>query len=256
MKNMVKEKIARGEKVLGTFHEIGSATGIELLGYGGFDYVIVDTEHGPFDVESTQSFVRAANGANITPFVRVKDGERNSILKMLDVGAQGLIIPNIKTVEEVQDLVNYGKYFPLGNRGVAPTSGSKFWTADYASQGLDHYFKVSNEETLIIPQCETRECLENIEDIVAIDGVDGIFVGPYDLSTALGKPGQFDDQEIIDAIQHISDACKKAGKMSFIYAGDVATSKKDYDIGYDAVCYGMDAMILINAVKDIVKELE
>ncbi len=256
MKNMVKAKIAKGEKVLGTFHEIGSATGVELLGYGGLDYVIVDTEHGPFDVESTQQFIRAANGAEITPFVRIKDGQRNSVLKMLDVGAQGLIIPNVKTVEEVEELVDFGKYFPLGNRGVAPTSGSKFWTADYASQGLDHYFKVSNEETLIIPQCETRECLENIEEIVAIDGVDGIFVGPYDLSTALGKPGQFDDQEIIDAIQHISDVCKKAGKMSFIYAGDIETSKKDYDIGYDAVCFGMDAMILMNAVKNIVKELE
>lgn len=256
MKNMVKAKIAKGEKVLGTFHEIGSATGVELLGYGGLDYVIVDTEHGPFDVESTQQFIRAANGAEITPFVRIKDGQRNSVLKMLDVGAQGLIIPNVKTVEEVEELVDFGKYFPLGNRGVAPTSGSKFWTANYASQGLDHYFKVSNEETLIIPQCETRECLENIEEIVAIDGVDGIFVGPYDLSTALGKPGQFDDQEIIDAIQHISDVCKKAGKMSFIYAGDIETSKKDYDIGYDAVCFGMDAMILMNAVKNIVKELE
>lgn len=256
MKNLVKAKIERNEKVLGTFHEIGSATGVELLGYGGFDYVIVDTEHGPFDVESTQQFVRAAKGANITPFVRVKDGQRNSILKMLDVGAQGLIIPNIKTVEEVKELVDFGKYFPLGNRGVAPTSGSSFWTADYATQGLDHYFEVSNKESLIIPQCETRECLENIEEIVAVEGVDGIFVGPYDLSTALGKPGQFGDQEIIDAIQHISDVCKKAGKMAFIYAGDVETAKKDYEIGYDSVCFGMDAMILINAVKSIVKELE
>lgn len=256
MKNLLKSKIQSNQKVLGTFHEIGSATGVELLGYGGFDYIIVDSEHGPFDVESTQQFIRAANGANVTPLVRVKDGERNSILKMLDVGAQGLIIPNVKTVEEVQSIVNYGKYFPVGNRGVAPTSGSKYWTADYASQGLEHYFKVSNEETLIIPQCETRECLDSIEEIVAIDGVDGIFVGPYDLSTALGKPGQFGDPEIVEAIQHIVDVCKKANKISFIYAGDLQTTLKDFELGYDAVCYGMDAMILLQAVKDIVASVK
>lgn len=256
MKNLIKERIQNGEKVLGTFHEIGSATGIETLAYGGLDYVIVDTEHGPFDVESVQSFVRAAEGAEITPFVRVKDSARNSILKMLDVGAKGLIIPNVHTVDEVKQLVEYGKYFPLGNRGVAPTSGSKFWTADYASQGLDHYFEVSNNETLLIPQCETRGCLENIEEIVNIEGIDGIFVGPYDLSTALGKPGQFEDQEVIDAIDRVLKACKDSGKLAFIYAGNLQDTIKDFKMGYDAVCFGMDAIILINAVKDLVASVK
>ena len=107
-----------------------------------------------------------------------------------------------------------------------------------------------------IPQCETRECLDSIEEIVAIDGVDGIFVGPYDLSTALGKPGQFGDPEIVEAIQHIVDVCKKANKISFIYAGDLQTTLKDFELGYDAVCYGMDAMILLQAVKDIVASVK
>lgn len=252
MKNVLKEKLDQGTRVLGTFHEIGSATAVEALGYGGLDYVIIDTEHGPFEPERVQEFVRAANGAQITPLVRVKDAQRNSILKMLDVGAQGLIIPNVHSVEEVKQVVEYGKYFPVGNRGVAPTSGSSYWTADYTTQGLDHYFEVSNREQLLIPQCETRGCLENIEEIVALDGVDGIFVGPYDLSTALGKPGQFGDQEVIDAIARVIKACKDAGKYSFMYTGTIDGVKANYALGYDAVCYGMDAIMLIEATKNLV----
>lgn len=206
-------------------------------------------------MESVQSYVRAAKLAGTTPLVRVKDGERNSILNMLDVGTMGLIIPNIKSVGEVKEIISYGKYFPLWNRGVAPTSGSSFWFADYAQQGLDHYFKVSNSETLIIPQCETVESLEVIEEIAALEGVDGIFVGPYDLSTALGKPGQFDDEEVMNAIQRVLDACKAAGKFSFIYAGSEDDVTKRFEQGFDSVTYGMDAILLGNTVKGIVERV-
>ena len=252
MKNVLKEKIKAGQKVLGTFHELGSATAIEVLGYSGLDFVIIDTEHGPLGAERVQELIRAANGTNAVPLVRTKDSERNSILRMLDVGAMGLVIPNVKSVEEVKRIVEYGKYFPMGNRGIAPTSGSKFWTADYAAQGLDHFFSVSNSETLLLPQCETRECLQNIEEIVGIDGIDGIFVGPYDLSTSLGKPGQFNDPEVVHAIERIVAACKAACKLAFIYTGNLSEVAKRYGQGYDAVCYGMDAMLLKNALTEIV----
>lgn len=255
MKNLVKEKILNGQKAFGTFHEIGSSTAIEVIGYAGVDYIIIDGEHGPFEPERVQEFVRAAKSGNITPFVRVKDGERNSILRMLDIGAEGLIIPNINTVEDVKNIVNYGKYFPLGSRGVAPTSGSGYWYKEYAQNGLDNYFKISNEETLLLPQCETRGCLENIEEIVSIDGVDGIFVGPYDLSTALGKPGEFDDEEIINAIERIVNVCKNANKFSFIYSGNVADIKRRFAQGYDSVTYSMDATELAERYKSIIKEI-
>lgn len=255
MINLLRDKLVTGQKTLGTFHEIGSSSAIEVLAYSGLDYVLIDTEHGPFDVESTQTFIRAAKGSNFTPLVRVKDGNRNSILKMLDVGAKGLIIPNIHHIEEIQQIVAYGKYFPIGNRGVAPTSGSSFWFAEYAQQGLDHYFEVSNRETLIIPQCETKECLEDIENIVKVDGVDGIFVGPYDLSTALGKPGQLNDPEVISAIKKIVKVCQDNGKFSFIYAGDIASAKKYFSWGYDSVTYSMDAIVLKQAFTEAVQSI-
>ena len=255
LKNSLREKMVAGEKTLGTFHELGSAAAVELLAYHGMDYIIIDAEHGPHDVESSANLIRAAKLAGTTPLVRTKDGERNSILKMLDVGAMGLVIPNIQTVEEVEKVIEYGKYYPVGNRGVAPAGGSHFWTQDYAKQGLPHLFELANREQLIIPQCETVGALENIEEIVALDGVDGIFVGPFDLSTALGKPGQIDDPEVKEAIQRVADACKAAGKFSFIYGTNVENSKQRFEEGYQSVTMTMDALIFGEAVKNVVNEI-
>ena len=156
---------------------------------------------------------------------------------------------------EVEKIVEYGKYLPLGKRGVANTAGSGFWFEDYAQHGLEHYFEVSNRETMLLPQCETVECLEHLEEIVGVPGIDGIYVGPFDLSTALGKPAQFDDPEIKDVIAHIQGVCRAAGKFSFIYAADETTARADFALGYDSVTMGMDATVLTNAFKGVRKTI-
>ena len=197
MKNVLREKMLSGEKTLGTFMELGTATAAECLGLAGLDYLIIDTEHGPFNPQSALDFIRAAKLYNITPLARVQEISRAAILKLLDVGAMGLIIPCVNTVEEAKTIVSYGKYAPVGERGVANTAGSGFWFEDYASHGMPAYFETSNRETLLFPQCETLGCLEHLEEIVILPGIDGIFVGPFDLSTAMGIPGQFDKPEFI-----------------------------------------------------------
>ena len=196
MKNVLREKMLSGEKTLGTFMELGTATAAECLGLAGLDYLIIDTEHGPFNPQSALDFIRAAKLYNITPLARVQEISRAAILKLLDVGAMGLIIPCVNTVEEAKTIVSYGKYAPVGERGVANTAGSGFWFEDYASHGMPAYFETSNRETLLFPQCETLGCLEHLEEIVILPGIDGIFVGPFDLSTAMGIPGQFDKPEL------------------------------------------------------------
>lgn len=254
-KNGLKAKMRRGEKILGTFFELGGAATVECLGLAGFHFFIIDTEHGPFDVESALDFVRAAELRKIAPLVRVKDATRSSILKMLDIGAQGLIIPCIRTVDEVQRLVEYGKYYPLGRRGFATTRVASFGF-EPGLKNIEDWFDRTNAETLIIPQCETAECLENIEEIAAIEGVDGIFVGPYDLSVALGKPTQFDNPAYIAALSRILKACKDAGKFSFIYSGDEAETKRHFADGFDAVAFGMDAMFLVNACRALIGRIK
>ena len=249
MKNLTREKMLAGEKTLGIFMELGTATSAECLGLGGMDYLIIDTEHGPFDPLAALDFIRAARLYNITPFARVQEISRSAILKLLDVGAQGLVIPCVNTVAEAETIVSCGKYMPLGRRGVANSAGSGFWYEDYATRGMPHYFEFSNRESMLIPQCETLGCLEHLEEIVAIEGIDGIFVGPYDLSTAMGIPGQFDKPEFQEALRHIQAVCAEAKKPSLIYAGTEEAARADFAMGYDSVAYGMDATILVNACR-------
>ena len=255
MKNQVKAKMLAGERTLGTFFELGSATVAECLGLAGLDYIIIDNEHGPFDPQTTLDYVRAAKLYGLTPFARVSEISRPSILRLLDVGVMGLVIPDVRTVAEVEKIVEYGKYLPLGKRGVANTAGSGFWFEEYAQQGLEHYFEVSNAETMLLPQCETVECLNDLENILRVPGIDGVYVGPFDLSTALGKPGKFDDPEVKDAIAHIQGVCRSMGKLSFIFAADEAAARQDFDLGYGSVTLGMDATVLTNAFMGLKKNL-
>ena len=247
MKNTVREKMLRGERTLGIFMELGTATAAECLGLGGMDYLIIDTEHGPFDPLSALDFVRAARLYGVTPFARVQEISRAAILKLLDVGAQGLVVPCVNTVQEAENIVLWGKYAPRGERGVANTAGSGFWFEDYAQHGLPHYFEVSNRESMLIPQCETLGCLEHLEEIVALDGIDAIFVGPFDLSTAMGIPGEFDRPEFQDALRHIQGVCAAAKKLSLLFAADEAAARHGLDLGYDSITLGMDATLLVKA---------
>ncbi|MGR5222730.1 HpcH/HpaI aldolase family protein [Vibrio parahaemolyticus] len=255
MNNTLLEKFKKGEKTVGTFAIMGNSESAECLGLAGLDYFIVDAEHGPFDVESTLTLIKGAELRNTTPLVRVKDASRSSILKMLDIGAKGLVIPNVKTVEEVKQIVDYGKYAPIGMRGVGAARGAGYGY-DSNATNLVEYFQKCNEHTLLIPQCETVECLNAIEDIVAIDGVDGIFVGPFDLSVAMDKFAQFDHPEFQAALQRVLSACQKVGKPCFIFAVNAEAAKGLLEQGFDSVTINTDAAIFTAAYKNIVEKLK
>lgn len=254
MRNLVKEKLAKGEKVVGTFFEMGGTTAIEALGISGIDYIVIDAEHGPFDVVSAKEFITVAERHHLTPFVRVKDVSRSSILNMLDIGAQGLIIPCVNSVEEVRDIISYGKYAPLGNRGFFMARAAAYGKAPFAAT-VDGYFEHMNAETMLIPQCETKGCLEHIEEITAMDGIDGIFVGPYDLSIAIGKPAAFDDPAFTAALSRVLAACEEHHKPCFIYSGAPFSAKAYLAQGFSGVAVNFDVAIFIDAVKSMLKEV-
>lgn len=255
MKNLLREKLLQGEHALGTFYELGGIAAAQCIGIAGMDFAIVDTEHGPADVESALAAITALSVRDCTPLVRVKDVTRPSVLKMLDVGARGLVVPDVQTVDEVRKLVEYAKYYPLGRRGFAPTlSGGYGFDPECAD--TQQYFDHCNRQTMLIPQCETLGALEHIEEIAAMEGVDGIFVGPYDLSVALGKPAQMDDPDLQAAIDRVLSACKKHGKCTMIYAGDAAGSAAFFRRGFDCVACGMDSIFLIQALRKLKADVE
>lgn len=247
MRNILKEKLARGEKPLGTFVGTGSAAVVECLGCAGLDFVILDNEHSPIEAETTARLVCAAERRNITPLARVREISRPAILKLLDVGVQGIIIPDVHSAAEVKRVVDYAKYAPVGQRGFCP-SRKDGWGTDMPAGVLEtmaHF----NGETLVIPQCETAEALADIENIAAMDGVDGIFIGLFDLSISMGLPGAFEEQRFKAALTRIQQACRQAGKPCLIFAGDGTAAGARLAQGFDGVAIGLDATMLIAGVR-------
>ena len=183
----------------------------------------------------------------------MREISRPAVLKLLDVGVQGLIVPNVKTLAQVQELVNYAKYYPIGQRGFCPSrkDGWGFDGLGSVPETMRHF----NGETLLFPQCETAEALAIIEDICAVDGVDGIFVGPFDLSISMGMPGQFDAPEFQAAVTRIVAACRAAGKYCMFFTGTADGVIDGFRRGFDAIAYSLDAALFIQSVKRDVEDI-
>ena len=254
MENAVLKKSREGGRTLGTFVAMGSPLAVESLRYTGLDYVIVDTEHTPAGIESAAAQIAAAQGAGLTALARANEISRTAILRLLDVGAQGVVVPCVETVEQIHELIQYAKFAPLGNRGYCPTRDGGWGYAAHAAS-LPAYMEACNRETLLLPQCETAGCLEHIEEITAIEGVDGIFVGPFDLSIALGRPGEFDAPEVRSAIARVQAACRKNGKLSMIFTGDAASSRQRFAEGYDSVALSMDTLLYVEMYKKLAEDV-
>ena len=251
MKNAILEKFRRGEPSLGIISHLLSAPAIEVLAYTGMDYVLIDLEHSPIGAEHAARLVGVAQGAGLAPLVRVDGIERSPILKMLDAGAAGLVVPQLETEEQARKLVSYAKFPPLGNRGYCPTRDGGWGSGSCYERGMDGYMAEANASTLLIPQCETAGCLEHIEEIAAVEGVDGIFIGPFDLSIALGIPGQFGDPLLTEGIERVRRACAAAGKLCIMYAGSGEAAKRYFDQGFPSVAAGLDIEVLKLAVRGI-----
>ena len=236
MENAVLKKFREGRPSLGTFTAIGNPLAVESLRYTGLDYVIVDTEHTPAGIESAAAQIAAAQGAGLTALARANEISRTAVLRLLDVGVQ------------------YAKYTPLGNRGFCPTRDGGWGYAPHAAS-IPDYMETCNRETLLLPQCETVGCLEHIEEITAMDGVDGIFVGPFDLSIALGRPGEFDAPEVHEAILRVQAACRRHGKLSMIFTGGPAASRQRFAEGYDSATMGLDTLFYVEMYKKMVAEV-
>ena len=254
MKNSFLEKIRRGEKPLGSFSELCSPYSIECMALSGLDYVILDMEHGPAELHDISEGIKAAAYHGMAPFVRIPSLARDAVLRPLDLGAMGLIAPCVQGLEDVKKLIEYSKFPPHGQRGLAFGRSSGWGTQPWAAE-LDGYFDICNENQLLIPQCETVGCLEALDEIAALPQVAGIFIGPFDLSVALGIPGQFDREEFRSALLKIRDCCHRHGKFCMIYSGSNADAAKQLRSGIDSVAVNMDAALYINMYKELIRDV-
>jgi 4-hydroxy-2-oxoheptanedioate aldolase len=216
----MKTKMQAGEPVVGVFVSIESPTTVELLALGGVDFVVVDSEHNPISPNEAANMYRAAEALNVPALTRIGENRQQVISKFMDAGSVGVMMPMINTGDDAKRLVSYTKYPPMGRRGLAGVRANHYGM----SETLADYCAVANEAMCVIAQIETLEGIENADAIIATEGVDVVFLGPTDLSVALGVHGQGKHEKVLKVIEDLTKKIVAAGKVS----GTIARSPEDY----------------------------
>jgi 2-keto-3-deoxy-L-rhamnonate aldolase RhmA len=242
--NRTKRALAEGRAVLGTMvAEIRQPAIMQLLVNGGFDFAIIDNEHGPFNIETIADLSRTAVALGITPIVRVPDIAYPYIAQALDAGAQGIMAPRIYTAAQTKQVVDTVKYPPVGQRGSAMNRGQTTFRGGNVIEMMEE----ANQESLVIIQVETAAALESIDEIVSVPGVDVAFIGPNDLSIALGVPGQTTSSVLVDAIERVMDACVRHGVTAAIQMNDMKLALHWAEQGFRMMSYSAETGLLISA---------
>ena len=238
-KNPIKQKLRAGEAVVGTFCNLPSPAAAEMLGIAGFDFIIIDAEHSPVDLDTCEHMVRACDASGMAAMVRIAVNMPQNILRYLDTGVVGAQIPMVNSREEAEMVVTAVKYPPLGRRGLAAHRATRYGT----NIDLAEYVRIANEETLVCVQVETTEALAKVEEIASVELVDLVFLGPTDLSSAMGLPGQPTHPDVLAAIEQAGNTIRGAGKV----AGTIAGSPQAYEHwrsrGFQYLCTGLTNLI-------------
>ena len=252
MKNIIrefKEKL-KGDGAIGVFSKTSDPAFIEATGYAGMDYVIIDLEHGPNSVQSVQNLIRGAQVAGLMPIVRVKESCASVQSEVLDIGAGGIQVPQITTKAEAEAVIKRTKFSPVGERGVCRFVRA----ANYSAKDRFEYFKDANEAVTIL-QIEGQEGIDNIEDILSVEGIDVLFIGPYDLSQSLGVAGQIEHPLVEQKMLEIVELCAKKGITVGTFVDTVANAQKWKKLGVKYISYSVDVGIFCDAVSQIVKSV-
>ena len=251
-KNNLKEVLKEGKNVFGPFMKFTDPAAVEIMGFAGFDFVIIDAEHGPISMQSAQNMIRSAETANITPIIRVSSNDEALILRALDIGAQGIEIPQINSKSQAIKAVKSVKYSPQGERGVCRYVRA----ANYSSMDKFEYFKSANEETMIIAHIEGVEGINNLDEILSVPGIDVIFIGPYDLSQSLGIPGEVNNPLVTERMKEVVLKCKENKVSVGTFVDDIKTAKFWVSLGVQYISFSVDVGILYNASKNIISKLK
>lgn len=237
--NTTKAKLKAGDTVFGCFVRYPSASLIGVLRYWGWDFLVFDGEHGTLEPSDCENMVRAAELHDVTPVVRVTSNQPPIILRLMDTGAQGLHIPWVNSAAEAEAAVRAVKYYPRGIRGLASVRASQYGQ----TVSFDNYVRQANAETLVVVQVETAEAAENIPEIVAIDDVDVIFIGPTDLSHSLGFPGQLEHPRVQQTMHRIVQDVARSDKALGIFVGSADAARHWRRRGARYITIGLEAVL-------------
>jgi 2-keto-3-deoxy-L-rhamnonate aldolase RhmA len=243
-KNRLRAALAAGQVVFGTMlQEARSPAAAIILANAGYDFVFVDLEHGVYDLETTAVLISTLRLAGTTALVRVPDAEYHWISRLLDAGAEGVMVPRVESRAQVEYVVNCVKYPPLGRRGCSVTKGHN----DYRRGDLGTFTQEANRENLVILQIERREAVEGIEELLSVPGVDVALVGPNDLALSLGVPLDFAHPALHDGITGVIAACRRHHTTCGIHTGSTQDLLAWQREGMQMLMYSTDVDMLISA---------
>jgi len=245
-KNTLKEMLGNQKAVIGTFVKGTDPANVEILALAGFDFFVLDNEHVAMDREQLVNIVRAAEAFGIEPVVRVKENQQVEILQNLDLGYTGVQVPNVDTAEEAEALVKSVKYGPRGIRGFSPSVRA----CCYGASNIKEYIQKANDNTLVVAHCETKTCVDNLDEVLKIDGLDVIFIGPMDLSQSLGLTGETANPIVKDTIRYAMNKIKASGKIIGTVAGNAEAAKALIDQGVQYILLSSDQGMMFRWGKD------
>lgn len=246
MKNRLKDVLEHDEVAFGVTVTIGHPDITEILGEIGFDYINIDMQHAPLDIQTVQNLMQSMSYSQTTPIIRVPQNDYAMINSALDVGAHGIIIPLVNTKEDLLKALKYALYPPKGIRSYGPRR---------AILRDPEYVANANKEILVIPQIETREALENLEEILSVEGVKALFVGPNDLSMSLGVYAQWRHPTFEKALNTIIETAEKNGVKPGILA-PIGELEELIDRGFKLITVGKDTTFLMDAAASALKKVK
>ncbi len=249
--NALKAKLREGRRVVGVLVTIQNAELVELFGHVGYDFAFLDGQHGGITVETARDLIRAAELTGMTALVRAPRNDPSVILEYLDVGAGGIIVPNIASRAAAEAAVQAIKYPPRGTRGAATASRAAFYGV---TQSAAEYLRRANEETMFVPLLEDREVLGVLPEVVGVDGVDVVLIGPADLALSMGIPGGWSDPRVQAEVDRIAQAAHAAGRPAMIVALNPEDGRRLIERGFQALIVATGSLIA-NAARNFLEAL-
>lgn len=248
----LKSKIKNGEIVIGTYVKGSDPAIPEILSSCGFDFIIIDGEHSPLNINNYANHIRSADSMGLPVIVRIHENNKFYIMQALDIGASGIQVPQVNSAKEASEVVSAAKYFPEGSRGFATTHRA----AKYGNMDPVEYITKANKNTLVICYVETREAVDDIWKTVKIEGIDVFYIGPSDLSHSYGVPGEVENQKVLNAANRVIKVCNTAKKTIGTVASNPKQVKDLVKRGFRFIVYNSDLGLMMQAGKYALKEIK
>jgi 4-hydroxy-2-oxoheptanedioate aldolase len=238
--NLIKARMRSGESVFGTWCMLPSSFTVDVIARSGVDFVVIDMEHGTITWETAEEMVRAAYVNGCQPIIRVGEFGENIVLHALETGANAIMVPNVATADIARRVADAARYGPDGHRGLSPYTRCHNYTHENLAQSLHD----NNDRLLVGILVEGRQGIEDLPEIAAVPGIDLIYLGTYDISQSVGRPGEIEHPEVEAQLERCLRIIRESGKMAGTVSRDLATCRRFRDMGFTLVAYVADSYAL------------